>query len=170
MTEADPRPVLLADSIPFVLSQLGTQATFRFTDLLTPLGIKPQQFGMLRILEAAGGRSQQQLSEALGIHRNVMVGLVDDLEKRGFVERRKHPTDRRAHAVYLLPAGYEMLTRAAGIAAALDAEITSALDAGERETLLALLQKTAAGSGLLPGIHPGFTTDRAAGSGCDTGH
>ncbi|WP_327142693.1 MarR family winged helix-turn-helix transcriptional regulator [Nocardia sp. NBC_01327] len=170
MTDADPRHVLLADSIPFLLGQLGTHAAYRFTDLLAPLGIKPQQFGMLRILEASGGRSQQQLSEALGIHRNVMVGLVDDLEKRGLAERRKHPTDRRAHAVYLLPAGREMLTRGAEIAAGLEREITSELDAAERATLLVLLQKAAAGSGLLPGIHPGFTTERPDDSGCDAGH
>ncbi|MGV9667816.1 MarR family winged helix-turn-helix transcriptional regulator [Nocardia niigatensis] len=160
MSDVDPRYPVLYESPAFLLGQLGSHSAYRFTELLAPLGVKPAHHGTLRILEANDGQSQQQLCEALGIHRNVMVGLVDDLEKRGLVERRRHPADRRAHAVHLLPAGRELLARTAEIARGLDAEMLAALAPADRATLIALLQQAATGNGLTPGIHPGLTVGR----------
>ncbi|MVU80143.1 MarR family transcriptional regulator [Nocardia sp. ET3-3] len=160
MTDVDPKYPALYQSPAFLFGQLGSRATYRFTELLAPLGVKPAHHGTLRILEVNDGQSQQQLCEALGIHRNVMVGLVDELEKRGLVERRRHPVDRRAHAVHLLPAGREMLSRTSEIARGLDAEMLAALDPAERTVMLALLQRTADGNGLTPGIHPGLMGDQ----------
>ncbi|MFC9996423.1 MarR family winged helix-turn-helix transcriptional regulator [Nocardia sp. NPDC127526] len=169
MTDTAPGYPPLYNHAAFLFGQLGSHTAYRFTDLLAPLGIKPPQFGTLRILEANDGLSQQQLCEALGIHRNVMVGLVDDLEKRGLVERRKHPTDRRAHAVHLLPAAAAILARAEELVTGLDAELLAPLDPGERTALVELLQRVAVGNGLTPGIHPGLTADRAE-SPCDERH
>ncbi|WP_039802782.1 MarR family winged helix-turn-helix transcriptional regulator [Nocardia araoensis] len=154
MTEADPTP--LSDHVAFLLGQLGFHAAYRFGDGLAPLGIGPRHFGTLRVLREHDGQSQQQLCETLGIHRNVMVGLVDELEKRGLVERRKHPTDRRAHAVYLLPAAHDLLARAQGVVEGLESDLLREFDATERATLLRMLQRLAATNGLEPGIHPGL--------------
>ncbi|MFC9437843.1 MarR family winged helix-turn-helix transcriptional regulator [Nocardia sp. NPDC057030] len=160
MTEADSTFVPLADQPAFLLGQLGAYTGGRFGDLLAPLGIGPRHFGMLRVLREHDGQTQQQLCETLGIHRNVMVGLVDELSKRELVERRRHPTDRRAHAVYLLPAADDVLRRAQSAVTALDGELFAGLDPEERATLLRLLQRTAASNGLRPGIHPGLTHER----------
>jgi DNA-binding MarR family transcriptional regulator len=156
VTDADPPPVPLYEHPAFLLGQLGFHVTNRFTELLAPLGISPRHFGMLRMLGANDGQSQQQLCEVLRIHRNVMVGLVDELERRGLVERRKHPTDRRAHAVYLQPAGHKVIAQAEGIVAGLDAEILRSLDQTQRATLTELLQQASVANGLQPGIHPGL--------------
>lgn len=112
---------------------------------------------MLKLLRAHDGRTQQELGEALGIHRNVMVGLVDDLEKRDLVERRRHPSDRRAHALYLLPAAHALLTEAEQRVVELDAEVLSPLSPEDCAVFLDLLRRTAEGNGLRPGIHPGLT-------------
>lgn len=170
VTDVDPKYPLLYESAAFLLAQLGSHSGSRFVELLAPLGIKPPQHGTLRILEANDGQSQQQLCEALGIHRNVMVGLVDDLEKRGLVERRKHPTDRRAHAVHLLPAGRELLSRSAELARGLDAEMLSALDPAEQAVMVSMLQRAANGNGLTPGIHPGLTAAPGTVPACDADH
>jgi DNA-binding MarR family transcriptional regulator len=156
VTDSDPPLVPLFEHPAFLLGQLGFHVTDRFTALLAPLGIGPRHFGMLRMLGANDGQSQQQLCEVLRIHRNVMVGLVDELERRGLVERRKHPTDRRAHAVYLQAAGHQVIAQAEQIVAGLDAEILRALDADQRATLTELLQLTSVGVGLQPGVHPGL--------------
>ncbi|MGW4714496.1 MarR family winged helix-turn-helix transcriptional regulator [Nocardia sp. NPDC004260] len=155
MTEADPTP--LSDHVAFLLGQLGFHAAYRFSDGLAPLGIGPRHFGTLRVLREHDGQSQQQLCETLGIHRNVMVGLVDELEKRGLVERRKHPADRRAHAVYLLPAAHDLLARAQRVVDGLESDLLREFDAADRATLLRLLQRLAAANGLEPGIHPGLS-------------
>ncbi|MEU1209008.1 MarR family winged helix-turn-helix transcriptional regulator [Nocardia sp. NPDC005825] len=170
MTDVDPQRAPLFSSAAFLFAQLGSHAAYRFDQLLTPLGIKPPQYGTLRMLEVNDGRTQQQLCDALGIHRNVMVSLIDDLEKRGLVERRKHPADRRAHAVHLLPAGREMIARASALADQLNDELLGMLDPGERSKLLAMLQRAAVGNGLTPGVHPALTVEPGTVPMYDTGH
>ncbi|APA95172.1 Putative transcriptional regulatory protein for hcr operon [Nocardia seriolae] len=159
VNDVDPERHPLVDSAAFLFAQLGSHAAYRFDLMLAPLGIKPPQYGTLRMLEANDGRTQQQLCDALGIHRNVMVSLIDNLEKSGLVERRKHPVDRRAHAVHLLPAGREMIARAAELADRLNEELLAPLDAADRPRLLAMLQRAAIGNGLTPGVHPGLTVE-----------
>ncbi|WP_433628772.1 MarR family winged helix-turn-helix transcriptional regulator [Nocardia sp. CA-120079] len=156
MTEVDSSFVPLSERTAFLVGQLGFHVGFQFTDALAPLGIGPRQYGMLRLLHARDGQTQQQLSDTLRIHRNAMVGLVDDLEKRGLVERRRHPADRRAYAIHLLPGAYELLAKTEPLVEKQDASLLEPLDPGERATLRALLNKVAVGAGLAPGVHPGL--------------
>ncbi|MFJ4658595.1 MarR family winged helix-turn-helix transcriptional regulator [Nocardia sp. NPDC088792] len=159
MTDADSNYPPMFERAAFLFAQLGSRSEYRFVALLEPLGLKPGQYGTLRILEVNDGMTQQQLCEALGIHRNVMVGLVDALEQRGLVERRRHPVDRRAHAVHLLPAARDVIAEADRLARGLDAEMVGALDPAEQATLIGLLQRVAVDVGLTPGIHPGLTAE-----------
>lgn len=146
----------LSERTAFLVAQLGFHVGFQFADALAPLGIGPRHHGMLRLLHARDGQTQQQLAETLRIHRNVMVGLVDDLEKRGLVERRRHPSDRRAHAVHLLPAANELLAKIEPLIQELDESLLEPLDSDEQAALRALLDKVAVGAGLAPGVHPGL--------------
>jgi DNA-binding MarR family transcriptional regulator len=112
---------------------------------------------MLALLTDTDGLTQQQIAEQLRIHRNVMVGLVDELEAKGLAERRRHPTDRRAYTVHLLPAGRELLARADRVFDAFeDDDLLAALTTAERRTLTDLLHRVATGSGLPLGVHPAF--------------
>ncbi|RKE12210.1 DNA-binding MarR family transcriptional regulator [Catellatospora citrea] len=146
----------LGERTNFLLSQLGFHTAARFTDRLASLGIQPSHFGLLMHLAQGEGRTQQQLAEALGIHRKVMVGLLDDLEQRGLAERRRHPADRRAHAIHLTDAARALLPEAVAIADAEEEELLTGLDGGERRQLLALLQRLAEHSGYPRGVHPGL--------------
>ncbi len=146
----------LADRPIFLLSQLGFHIAQTFGARLAPLGIAPQHFGLLTHLEHDEGSTQQRLADALGIHRKVMVGLIDDLEGRGLVERRPHPTDRRAHALHLTATARELLPRARGIADQHEEDILRPLDAGERAQLRTVLQRLAAHTGNPAGVHPGL--------------
>ncbi|NUS45428.1 MAG: winged helix-turn-helix transcriptional regulator [Mycobacteriaceae bacterium] len=150
----DPTPNPLAKHPAFLTVQLGWHITTQFIAALAPLGIHPRHMGMLSFLLGRDGASQQQLCDALGIHRNVMVGMVDELEKAGFVERRRHPADRRAHAVHLLAAGREMQRKAEETLSRMEDGIFGSLTAAERAAYLATLQQLAADAGLSPGIHP----------------
>lgn len=154
MPEPSNRP--LGERTNFLLSQLGFHTATRFTERLAALGIQPNHFGLLMHLAQGEGRSQQQLAEALGIHRKVMVGLLDDLEQRGLAERRRHPADRRAHAIHLTDAARALLPAAQGVADAEEEELLSVLDGAERRQLLGLLQRLAEHSGHPRGVHPGM--------------
>ena len=149
-----PRP--LAGRANFLLSQLGFHIAQAFAARLAPLGIAPNHFGLLMHLDRAEGSTQQQLADALGIHRKVMVGLLDDLEQRGLVERRRHPADRRAHAIHLTPAARTLLPQARAIADEHEDEVLAGLDAAERAQLIAVLQRLADRTGNPPGVHPGL--------------
>jgi len=142
------------EAVGFLVSQIGFQSSRRFADRLQPLDLNPRTFALLRHIEAAEGESQHALAEALRVPPSRMVALLDELEERSLVERRPHPTDRRARSLYLTRAGRRLLERAKKLAAEHEAELCADLSAAERKQLLALLGRLAAGQGLAAGVHP----------------
>ena len=156
----DPAPPDRSDApdLGLLLVQLGFHVGNRFRDALAPLGLEPRHVGLLRRLATAEGQSQQALGQALGITANRMVFLVDDLEEHGLVERRRNPSDRRSHALYLTPRGHQAL-RDAAAATARHGELGRSLSAPERRQLAELLRRVAAEQGIdehaLPGPPPG---------------
>lgn len=142
------------EAVGFLVSQIGFQSSRRFADRLQPLDLNPRTFALLRHIEAAEGEPQHALAEALRVPPSRMVALLDELEERGLVERRAHPTDRRARSLYLTRAGWRLLEKAKKIAAEHEAELCADLSATERKQLLALLGRLAAGQGLAAGVHP----------------
>ena len=149
-----PAATPLSERPSFLLSQIGHHAAARFAERLAPLGLQPRHFGLLTQLAAGDGQTQQQLADTMGIHRNAMVGLVDDLEDRGLVQRRRHPADRRAYALHLTPAARDLLGQAQHAADEHDAELLAGLDDTDRARLTMLLQRVAGHARLLPGVHP----------------
>lgn len=154
MTERSPGIAELHNRIPFLLSQLGVLLAEDFVERLKPLGVGPRTYAVLMALMADDGQSQRELSSRLGIHRNVMVSVIDSLEGQGLVKRTPHPADRRAFAVRLTDEGRDLLPTLDEQGQAQENEITAPLTAGERATLLALLQRMSTGLGLSPGVHP----------------
>ena len=71
------------------------------------------QFNILMILKDHGeeGLSQQELSEHLVVGKSNVVGLVDRLEKAGYVKRTSHPSDRRFNQIVLAPSGAKLEQR-----------------------------------------------------------
>ncbi|MBF6341165.1 MULTISPECIES: MarR family winged helix-turn-helix transcriptional regulator [Nocardia] len=152
----------LDDRGAFLLSQIGHHVSRRFTERLAPLGVEPAHFGILTHLAGGDGRSQQELADLLKVHRNAMVGLIDELEGRGLIQRRPHPADRRAHAVHLTEQAHVLLAAATAEAEALEGEILAPLDGAERAQLIQLLRRTSAQAGLPRGAHPGLQRRRRA--------
>jgi DNA-binding MarR family transcriptional regulator len=144
----------LDQRIPFLLSQLGAYLADDFQRRLAPLGAEPRTYAVLLALASSDGQSQRQLSARLGIHRNVMVGLIDTLEARGLVRRMLHPADRRAFAITLTDKARDLLPALDQQGRVLEEEITAPLSPQERRTLLRQLQRISEALGLTPGVHP----------------
>jgi DNA-binding MarR family transcriptional regulator len=150
-----PEPTQYAASLPFLLSQVGARSAQIFTERLAPLGISPRGYVVLSNLAAAGDSpTQQQLADALGIHRNNMVGLLDELEAAGWVERHRRTRDRRAFDVRLTRAGSDVVSQINRLIPILDADLAHGLTEAERQTMVTLLKQVAATLDLRPGIHP----------------
>jgi len=152
MSAPDPTPY--AASLSFLLSQIGARSAQVFGDRLAPLGVSPRAFGVLSNLARAESQTQQQLADALGIHRNNMVGLVDDLERAGWARRYRSKRDRRAFEVRLTPSGSALVARVNRMIPGLDSHIGRGLDHREQATLISLLQRVATTLELSPGVHP----------------
>ena len=144
----------LDERIPFLLAQLGAYVSSDFQRRLAPIGADPRTYAVLLALASADGQSQRQLSERLGIHRNAMVTVIDNLEQQGLAKRLTHPEDRRAVAVTLTAKARRLLPALHDQGRDLEDEIAAPLSSKERTTLRRLLQRVAAGAGLIPGVHP----------------
>jgi len=74
--------------------------------------LSPSQFNVLNLLYGSPeGMSQSDLSRLLIMHRSNATGLIDRLEKRNFVRRESHPSDRRAYRVVITPNGADLLNQ-----------------------------------------------------------
>src|SRR5690242_10917738 len=90
---------------------------------LEPLGVRPRHFNVLATLAEDETLSQQGVSRLLGIDPNVMVGVVDDLERLGLAARRRNPADRRRHVIALTSRGRKVLRDGAALLDAAEAKL-----------------------------------------------
>jgi len=140
----------------FLLSQLGAHAAAQFAERLSGLELSPADAGILRLLRMSSGISQQELSTRLRIHPSRLVAILDNLERRGLVERRPNPDDRRLYSLHLTADGGEILGRIGKVAREHQDALLAALSSEERAELGGLLQKVADQQGLARGVHPGY--------------
>jgi len=142
--------------VAFLLAQIGAHATERFAERIAELDMSPAQAGLLRAVASEPGRSQQAVAEQLGVQPSRFVALVDELEQRGAVERRRNATDRRLYALHLTAQGELLMRDVAQVGQAHENDICAALSPADRTTLRELLQRVADQQGLTPGVHPGY--------------
>ncbi|GAA0254285.1 MarR family winged helix-turn-helix transcriptional regulator [Cryptosporangium japonicum] len=140
----------------FLLSQLGALSARMFAERVAALDLTPPQAGLLRLVAWTPGQSQQAVAAQLGTPPSRLVALVDGLEERGLLARRRNPADRRLSSLHLTDAGVALLAELAGLAVSHDDEVCEGLDGAERAQLHALLARLAELRGLVPGVHPGF--------------
>src|SRR5258708_5915321 len=76
--------------------------------------LRPRQLVALNLLHEHGPLSQQSLGEALTLDPSNVVGLLNELEERALITRRRDPADRRRHIVSLSPAGQAELATTGG--------------------------------------------------------
>src|SRR5688572_10235464 len=81
-----------------------------------------------------GGVRQKELATALSIEGPSLVRLLDNLERRGLIERREDETDRRARGIYLTRAGRELALRVARIGTEIQARLLAKVPAADLET------------------------------------
>jgi DNA-binding MarR family transcriptional regulator len=128
-------------SLPLLdhLARIGRRAA----EASTPGGLRPRHLRALGILSERGALSQQGLGEILSLDPSNVVGLLNELEERGLITRRRDPSDRRRHIVDLSTTGEEALAAAYVRLGLVEDSLLAALSAEERATLYRLLVRAA---------------------------
>lgn len=133
---------------PRLRARLGYQlkhAFFRLEELHadhmagSPADVR--ELSVLLLLDGGEPGSQQQAAERLGVDRTTMVGLLDGLEGKGFVERRPDPSDRRRNVVVLTDPGRKALKVARAASDKAERELLADLSPAEAKQLRDLLAR-----------------------------
>jgi MarR family transcriptional regulator, lower aerobic nicotinate degradation pathway regulator len=137
-------PKELLSSSAFLLKRVGYAAKERTHDAFEGTGLSPFHYAVLALLEEDARETQAAIADALGYDRSHIVRLLDELEERNLVMRKRDPDDRRRHVVKMTPEGKKMLAKLRAIMREIEEEFLAPLDAGERAALQALLSRLAA--------------------------
>jgi DNA-binding MarR family transcriptional regulator len=105
-----------------------------------------------------GPRTPAELADAAGVTRATMTGLVDTLERDGFVKREPDPADRRTISVRLTPKGEKFLGELLPGHFKLISELMAPLSESERKTLVRLLGKVQEHAATIRAEANAFTT------------
>jgi DNA-binding MarR family transcriptional regulator len=124
-----------------LLDHLARLTRARAESALGSHGLRPRHLVALTMLRDHGGMPQHALAAALGMDRTNLVGLLNELERHGLVERRRSPEDRRRHIVELTRAGAERLAEAEDDLAEVEDDVLAGLTEAERATLYDLLRR-----------------------------
>jgi DNA-binding MarR family transcriptional regulator len=136
-------PEELVASSAFLLKRLGFAAKEEALAVYERLELHPYHHAVLAVLDEGSRETQGAIADALGYDRGQLVGLLDELEERGLVERKRDTADRRRHIVRLTSDGKRALTKLRTLARQLEDDFFAPLDEGERAKLHALLVRLA---------------------------
>src|SRR3954454_3988881 len=128
-------PEELVASSTFLLKRLGFSAKERGMKAYEEEGLHPYHYAILLALDQGSHETQGSIADALGYDRGQLVGLLDELEERGLVERQRDPNDRRRHLVQLTADGKRRLRRLRSLSRELEDDFLEPLTEAERQKL-----------------------------------
>src|SRR5688572_25834106 len=129
------------ESIGFWLT-LTTQAYHRaVSDLLAPHGITYRQSVVLGWLALEGELSQTELAHRMMIEPPTLVGILDRMERDGWIARHDCPGDRRKNLIRATPAADPIWEKIVDCATRIRHRATEGLSERQLATLKKLLHK-----------------------------
>ena len=105
------------------------------------LHMAPGHYTVLSLIKLNPGINQSKLAHSMYLDRSSMVPILDQLEKKGWIERKRPPNDRRSHALHLTSTGHTALKQADGEVHKLEESIAVEMGRDNRASLLALIKQ-----------------------------
>ncbi len=102
--------------LPYLLNRAGARLAAAFGEEVRPLGATLQTWRVLAALHERDGRRMGELSETTAIEVSTLTRLVDGMERRRLVRRRRDPADARVVLLHVAPAGRRLTARLLPIA------------------------------------------------------
>ncbi|MGH2972302.1 MAG: MarR family winged helix-turn-helix transcriptional regulator [Gaiellaceae bacterium] len=137
-------PVELISRTGFLLGRIGIALKMRTMEAFEAEGFSAYQYSVLALLDEGPRTAQAAIADALQFDPSQLVAMLDGLEERGLIERRRDPNDRRRQMVSLTPAGKRQLAAFRKLAQRIEDEFLAPLDDEERRELHDLLLRVAA--------------------------
>jgi DNA-binding MarR family transcriptional regulator len=134
-------PPSMRERVPFLLYRASQTSHALANQMLAEMALSARQAGILTMVTELEPMTQKALGETLKIDRTSMVTLLDDLEDKGYVTRRRHPHDRRAFLVHPTDAGRAAKVAAVQILDEQQRRFLAPLTPAERKQLAALLTR-----------------------------
>lgn len=132
MPDTAARPKL---DLMFLLSWAAHALATEQTAGLSGLGITPRAYCAL-YKALPGTLTQRQLADICGLDKSTMMLTIDELERKGLVERTLSATDRRVRIITVTASGRAVLAEAEGIVARIQDDVLAALPAEQSEALM----------------------------------
>ncbi len=131
----------LGDFIGFRLRRIQNHLSRNFSARNAEWNLRSGLFSSLAIISANPGISQNLLSREVGLDKSATVQIVDDLEGRGWAERRRSTNDRRYYELVVTPKGRDALDQLFANLEETERDVMAHLSDAERVLLLGLLDQ-----------------------------
>jgi len=128
----------------FLLARLGVTLKMGTMEAFERAGFNAYHYSILALLDEGARTTQAAIADALQFDPSQLVALLDTLEERELIERRRDPTDRRRQMVSMTAAGRRQLAVFRKLVSKLEDEFLAPLDEAERAELHDLLLRIAA--------------------------
>jgi DNA-binding MarR family transcriptional regulator len=140
MVTSTDAPALPSSHSVVLIARLARTVKGRLEAALAPLGLRTRHLVALSYLRDHGPTPQGALGDGLRIDPSNLVGLLNELDRAGYVERRRDPDDRRRHIVELSKRGRKLVDEDVQRSlAAVDDSVLGSLPADDRATLHRIL-------------------------------
>jgi DNA-binding MarR family transcriptional regulator len=131
----------MRDRVPFLLYRAAELSHSLANGMLARVQLTARQVGILTLVTEWEPMTQKALGDALRIDRTTMVSLIDDLERKGYVVRQRHPLDRRAFLVHPTEPGRTAKAEAIAILDEQQRRFLAPLTPAQRKQLGTLLKR-----------------------------
>jgi len=129
------------DRLIFLISKVCQKLIINLQKAFSESGIEvtPIQVMLLFFLQKNNGSSLTQISQGLMLENPTITGLIDRLEKSGYVKRSDHPNDRRVYLIHLTERGKKAANKALPIVKRLNEQVKEGYSEGEIENFKKVL-------------------------------
>jgi MarR family transcriptional regulator, lower aerobic nicotinate degradation pathway regulator len=137
-------PEELRTCTAFLLARVGSAIKLTAIEEFEREGFSMYQFSVLAVLSEGVKETQATIADTLKLDRSQLVGVLDELEDAGLIERRRDQSDRRRHTVSLTPSGKKALVKMRTIVKRIEDQFLKPLDDKARTALHDALLRVAA--------------------------
>ncbi|MBV6633948.1 MAG: MarR family transcriptional regulator [Alphaproteobacteria bacterium] len=131
----------LDDEVGFLVRRVHQRVTALFQERMRDHDLTPTQFSSLCKMAETGEVSQNQLGRLVNLDPATNQGVVRRLQKRGLIQRRDDPNDRRRSLLTLTDTGREVLTACLPAASRITPSVLKPLNSEERVLLMDMLRR-----------------------------